>query len=73
MPKFQVLCRRDAYVDYVAVVEAENAEDAAWAANSAPWDHKWKRQGLSEFDACLYVALDDKGNEVAGTECGKCA
>ena len=73
MPKFTVLCRQDAYIDYVATVEADTAEDAAWAANSVPWDYKWERRGESEFDAALYVTLDEDGDEIAGTECGKCA
>lgn len=73
MPKFIVLCRQDAYVDYTAEVEADTAEDAAWIANSAPWDQKWTQQSVSEFDAALYVALDDAGNEIDGTQCGKCA
>jgi hypothetical protein len=73
MPKFTVLCRQDAYIDYVATIEADTAEAAAWAANEAPGDYKWRRQGEAEFDAALYVALDEDGSEIAGTECGKCA
>jgi len=73
MPTFKVMRRQDAYVDYVAEVEADSAEDAAWLANTAPWDQKWERQGETEFDAALYVALNPEGNEIAGTECGKCA
>lgn len=73
MPKFQVLCRVDAFADYVAEVEAETPEEAA---ELAEWDHsahKWKEQGVSEFDARLYVALDADGNEIEGTETGKLA
>jgi hypothetical protein len=73
MPKFAVLRRQDAYVDYVAEVEADTAESAAWLANTAPWDHKWEPQGVTAFDAALYVALDADGGEIAGTECGRCA
>ena len=73
MPKFTVLCRQDAYVDYTTEVEAETAEEAAWKANRAPWEHKWREQGVSEFDGALYVAIDAEGNEIEGTECGKCA
>ena len=34
MTKFNVLCRVDAYVDYVAEVEAVDAEEAAQLANA---------------------------------------
>lgn len=73
MPKFEVLCRRDAFVDYVAEIEADTPEEAADAANLAPWDHKWEERGVVEFDAALFVALDADGNEIEGTETGKLA
>lgn len=73
MPKFTVLCRQDAYIDYIAEVEANDAEEAAWLANTASSDYKWVRQGESEFDDALFVALDAEGNEIMGTECGKYA
>lgn len=73
MPRFTVMCRQEAYIDYTAEIEADDAEKAAWLANTSHWDHKWVRQGEAEFDAALYVALDSDGNEIVGTECGKCA
>ena len=33
MPKFTVLCRVDAFIDYVTEVEANDAEEAAQLAN----------------------------------------
>lgn len=73
MPKFQVLCRRDAFVDYVAEIEADTPEEAAELANSPFSNPKWEERGVVEFDACLYVALDADGNEIEGTETGKLA
>lgn len=73
MPKFTVLCRQDAYIDYTAEIEARDAEEAAWLANGSHLDYKWVRQGESEFDDALYVTLDAEGNEIVGSECGKCA
>lgn len=73
MPTVQVLCRVDAYVDYRAEVEAASAEEAALTARHAPSDFKWTRQGETEFDAALYVALDDEGSEIDGTQCGDLA
>ena len=36
MPTFTVLCRVDAYVDYTATVEADDAEEAAWWRRRTP-------------------------------------
>lgn len=69
MPRFQVLCRVDAYVDYVAEVEADDAEDAAWLAKEDV-TLSWVRQGESEFDGRLYVTLDKDGVEIERTQCG---
>lgn len=73
MPKFTVLCRQDAYVDFTAEVEAETPQEAARLARSAPGKHNWLQRSVSGFDAALYVALDEAGQEIGGTECGKCA
>ncbi|HTK36722.1 MAG TPA: hypothetical protein VL358_15740 [Caulobacteraceae bacterium] len=73
MPRFTVLCRRDAYVDYTARVDADTAEDAAWIANEQFEEQSWVRRDVSEFDACLFVTLDEEGAEIEGTECGKLA
>ena len=71
MAKFNVLCRVDAYVDYVAEVEAEDAEEAAQLANQEPTGrYKWRQQGTQEFDARLYITLDENGEEIDGTQAG---
>ena len=73
MPKFQVLRRIDAYVDYVAEVEADTPAEAAELADWQPSEYEWKEQGVVEFDATLIVALDADGNEIEGTKAGKLA
>jgi hypothetical protein len=69
---FEVLCRVDAYADYVAVVDAETPEEAAALAREDPGAFKWEHRGSVEFDDCLYVALDRNGCEIEGTETGDC-
>jgi hypothetical protein len=70
MPKFQVLCRIDAFIDYVAEVEADTAEEAAELASDDHNSYKWVRDSESEFDDRVYVTLDAEGNEVESTQCG---
>ena len=71
MPKFNVLCRVDAYVDYVAEVEADDAEEAAQLANhDYAGRYKWEERGTQEFDARLYITLDEHGAEIDGTQAG---
>jgi hypothetical protein len=70
MPKFTVLCRVDAYVDYIAEVEAANAEDAAELARENSRAYKWEERGPVEFDACGYVTLNAKGHEIDHTRVG---
>ena len=67
-PRFSVLCRIDAYADYVAVVEANSPEDAARLAADEPEAYRWEFQQTAEFAARMYVTLDDNGNEIDGTE-----
>jgi hypothetical protein len=70
MPTFTVLCRIDAYADYLAEVEAEDAEEAALLAEGNHSDPKWEHDQTREFDARYYVALDDHGNEIEATRTG---
>ena len=70
MPKFQVLCRIDAFIDYVAEVEADSAEEAAALASDDHNGYKWVRDSESEFDDRVYVTLDAEGNEIESTQCG---
>jgi hypothetical protein len=70
MPTFNVLCRIDAYADYVAKVEADSAAEAAELARENHGDYKWEYDQTAEFDDRLYVTLDDDGNEIEGTQVG---
>ena len=70
MATFSVLRRVDAFVDYVALVEADDAKEAARKASEDERPYQWARDGIAEFDARLFVTLDDEGNEVEGTEFG---
>ncbi len=71
MPFFKVLRRVDAYVEYVAVVEADDARQAADFARDDPDEYRWRDKDVIEFDACLYVTLDDDGDEIPETAQGK--
>ncbi len=42
MPTFTVLCRIDAYADYLAEVEADSAEEAALLAEENHGDYNWE-------------------------------
>ena len=70
MPKFKVLSRVDAFVDYVAEIEAESPEKAVEIAYVGIPESAWKRDGVVEFDAVHMVALDDKGLEIEATARG---
>jgi hypothetical protein len=69
MPQFKVLCRVDAFIDYVAEVEADDAEDAAYLAKEGP-RLTWRREGEAEFDARVYVTLDGNGAPIESTQRG---
>ena len=69
MPTFKVLCRVDAFIDYVAEVEADDADEAAYLAKEGP-KLEWERDGEAEFDARLYVTLDEHGEPIDSTQCG---
>jgi hypothetical protein len=71
MPTFTVLSRVDAYVDYVAEVEADSAEEAADLAYDGDPSVKWQERGVVEFDARRVVALDEDGEEIEETARGK--
>lgn len=70
MSKFTVLCRVDAYVDYVAEVDASCAEEAVELARERSADYRWEEQGPVEFDARGYVTLDATGSEIDRTRRG---
>ncbi len=68
MPKFTVLSRKDAFVDYLAEVEAPDAQGAVDLAYEGGPEIKWEERG--EFDAAHMVALDDDGWEIEKTARG---
>ena len=70
MPKFRVLSRKDAFVDYIAEVEAESPEKAVEIAYEGIPENAWRKDGVVEFDAVHMVALDDKGLEIESTARG---
>ena len=70
MPTFTVLCRIDAFADYVAEVEADDAEEAAELARDNHGDYKWEHDQTAEFDDRFYVTLDADGGEIESTRVG---
>jgi hypothetical protein len=71
MPKFIILSRVDAYVDYTTEVEADSLEEAVDLAYDGDPSIKWKEQGVVEFDARHVVALDADGEEIERYSRGK--
>ena len=70
MPTFTVLCRIDAYADYVAEVEADDADEAAELARSDHGGYTWDHHQTVEFDDRFYVTLNAKGDEIEETRVG---
>lgn len=70
MPAFTVLCRIDAFADYVALVKARNAEEAAQFAQDSHDDYKWEPDGAQEFDDRVYVTLDKDSVPIDATQVG---
>ena len=70
MPKFHVLCRIDAFADYVAEVVADDADEAALLAQEQDSKYVWVADGVQEFDARLYVTLRENGSPNEKTQIG---
>lgn len=70
LPRFKVLCRLDAYADYLAEVEAESPKEAAELAQDRHEDYIWENQQTAEFDARFYVTLDENEMEIESTHIG---
>ena len=70
MPTYKVLCRIDAFADYIAKIEAPNQREAAKIAEARHGDFKWEHVQTQEFDARLYVTLDRRGREIDKTQVG---
>jgi hypothetical protein len=71
MPKFEVISRVDAFVDYIAEVEAESPEAAVEKAYNGAKGIVWEHYGIVEFDARRIVALDDDGIPMESTARGR--
>lgn len=71
MPKFAILSRVDAYVDYTTAVEADTLEEAVDLAYDGDPSIKWTERGVVEFDARHVVALDANGDEIEDYSRGK--
>lgn len=71
MPTFTVLSRVDAYVDYIAEVEAASPSEAADLAYDGDPSVVWEKSGIVEFDARHVVTLDADGEEIESTARGR--
>ena len=71
MPQFTVLRRVDAYADYVAIVEADDEEEAALLASDNEGDYEWQEDGVVTFDARHFVTLTAGGQAIERTLVGE--
>lgn len=71
MPKFTVLSRVDAYVDYTCEVEADSVEQAVDLVYEGQVEVIWENQGVTEFDAVRVSAIDENGEDIDGYARGK--
>ena len=71
MPRFTILSRVDAYVDYTAEVEADSAEEAVDLACDGLVPIQWEERGVVVFEARRVVALNAEGEELDGYSRGK--
>lgn len=70
MPEFTIKKRVDAFIDYTTTVEADTASEAAEKARKSEGGYDWEADGEHEFDARLFVALDESDNEIEETRTG---
>lgn len=70
MPKYRVLRRIDAFVDYIVEIDAAGADEATAIADEQEERFHWKRESVVQFDSRLFVALDADGNEVESSQRG---
>lgn len=71
MPKFTILSRVDAYIDYTCEVKARNTEEAVDLVYEGLVEVKWEPAGTEEFDAVRMSAVDRDGNDIDGYTRGK--
>ncbi len=67
MPKFRVLRRVDAWIDYETEVDAESSIEAVEIAERVDGAPGWKRVGEAEFWNARFATLDEHGNELPET------
>ena len=70
MPTFQVLRRVDAFVEYIAEVDSDSADEATARAYDDETLFKWEQVSVAQFDARSFVALDEDGDEIEATQRG---
>ncbi len=70
MPRYRVLRRVDAFVDYCTDIEAASPEEAAALANWKEDNLVWKQTEIVEFDARLFVTLNQDGCEIESSKTG---
>jgi hypothetical protein len=70
MARFRVLRRVDAFVDYFTEVEAESPDAAAARVAADETRFDWAKAGVVQFDARLFVAVDDDGDEIESSQHG---
>ena len=71
MPRFTILSRVDAYVDYTCTVTARSAEEAVDLVYDGWAKVKWKKRDVVEFDAVRMSAIDADGEDIDGYTRGK--
>lgn len=71
MPKFTILSRVDAWVDYTCTVTAGSAEEAVDLVYEGRVDVTWEKQDVVEFDAVRMSAIDADGEDIDGYTRGK--
>lgn len=70
MARFSVLSRVDAFVDYVAEVEADSPEEAVNLVYDGDVEVKWRNGASPNSRGRHVVALDDEDNEIESTARG---
>lgn len=71
MPKFTILNRVDAYVDYTCKARARSAEEAVDLFYNGDVKVDWKHEGVVELDAVRMSAIDKNGDDIDGYTRGK--
>lgn len=68
MPRYTVRRRVDAYVDYLAEIEAESPAAAAELAAQDEREFTWTSEDVCEFDDRIFITLSADGEELGETE-----